>query len=61
MNKLVAEQLKKVQFANLDNYDESTKEYTIPKLTELRLEKNKSYLIRLKDECFDKKLYININ
>lgn len=51
-NKLIEEQLKKVKKANLDNFDPETNTYNIPQLKEIKLEKNSTYLLKLKDSLF---------
>ena len=61
MNKIVQQQLNKVQFADLSNFTEIENEYIIPKRTDIKLEKYKSYIIELSDKCFDKNSVININ
>lgn len=61
MNKIVSEQLKKVQVADISNFDEVNNVIYIPKNINLKLEKNNQYIVELNDSCFDKKHYININ
>lgn len=61
MNKLVEEQLLKVQFADLSNYDPKEKEYIIPKRVDIRLVEGKVYIIELEDKCFDTSAILNIN
>lgn len=51
-SKLVEEQLKKVTKANLDNFDPATNTYLIPQLKQIKLEKNSTYLFKLKDQLF---------
>lgn len=46
---LIREQLSKVQFANLSNYDAATKTYRVPKVNQIKLEVNHSYIIHLKE------------
>lgn len=48
MNKLIKEQLEKVNFADLSHFDDKTNTYFIPKKKEINYEVDKSYLIRLK-------------
>ena len=61
MNKLIEDQLKKIQFADLSNFDPIENEYSIPKRVDIKIEKYKSYIIELKKECFDRESIININ
>lgn len=61
MNKIIKDQLNKVQFADLSNFDEKTNTYIIPKKTDIKIEKYKTYIIELLDKCFDKEALININ
>lgn len=46
-SKYVKEQLKKVSFANLNNYDAEHETYLIPKYSKPRYELNKGYIIRV--------------
>lgn len=51
MNKqqtLVQEELGKVVYADLSNYDEATKTYHIPKANKIRIKLNHSYIIEVK-------------
>ena len=59
---LIREQLSKVQFANLSNYDEATKTYHIPKVNQIKLKANHSYVIRLKESILSNDvLRVNYN
>lgn len=61
-NKIIEEQLKKVEYADLSNYDEATNTYIIPKRVDIKLEEDKCYLIRLKPTLFtNETLKINWN
>ena len=46
---LFNEQLDKVVYADLSNYDAATKTYHIPKINRIRPKLNHSYIIRIKD------------
>ena len=46
---LFNEQLDKVVYADLSNYDAATKTYHIPKINRIRFKLNHSYIIRIKD------------
>ena len=46
---LFNEQLDKVVYADLSNYDAVTKTYFIPKINRIRLQLNHSYIIKVKD------------
>ena len=52
-NKIIEEQLKKVIYADLSHYDESTNTYYIPKIDKEKLEVNKSYIIHIKDSLYN--------
>lgn len=59
---LIKEQLSKVQFADLSNYDAVTKTYHIPKVNQIKLKANHSYVIRLKESAPDNDvLRVNYN
>jgi hypothetical protein len=47
MNKLIKEELKKVEMANISNYDKSKGEFLIPRITRIRLEEDSYYIIKL--------------
>ena len=49
MNKLIPEELKKVQVADLSNYSEGVTEFIIPKTVLAKFEVGKSYIIELDD------------
>ena len=61
MNKIVKDQLKKCNYCDLSNYNEETNSYLIPKVSGVKLEKNKEYIIELSDKAFDSNYYVNIN
>lgn len=48
-NKIIEEQLSKVQFADLSDYNPLDNSYRIPKINRIKLDVNSCYLIRLKD------------
>lgn len=50
MRKIVLEQLKKISFANLDNFDEKSLTFYIPKYTKPKYDIGKCYLIKLAPE-----------
>ena len=54
MNKIIKEQLNKIQVANMNNYNENNYSFTIPKYNADRFEDDKCYLIEL-----DNSLIIN--
>lgn len=49
MNKIIKEQLNKIQVANMDNYNEDIYSFIIPKYNADRFEEDKCYLIELSD------------
>lgn len=48
MNKVLSDQLQKVQYADLSKYDSSTSTYVIPRRCEINVEEDQCYLIRIK-------------
>ena len=59
MNKqeeLVKEQLSKVQFADLSNYDEKTNIYYIPKINQIKLKISHQYIIKIKDSLYSNEI-----
>lgn len=46
---LFNEQLDKVVYADLSNYDTETRTYLIPKINKIRFQLNHSYIIKVKD------------
>lgn len=50
MNELIKKQLEQCIYANLDNYDEETNTYHIPKYTKVKYETNKMYLVKVSKE-----------
>ena len=48
MNKVIKDQLEKVNYADLTNYDEKTNTYIIPKKLEIKVEEDSCYLIYIK-------------
>ena len=53
---LVKEQLNKVVYADLSNYDEKTNTYHIPKINQIKLQINHSYIIKIKDSLYENEL-----
>lgn len=47
MNKIIEEQLKKVVFADLNNYNENTNTFIIPKYSKPSFEIGKCYLVKV--------------
>ena len=59
MNKqeeLIKEQLSKVQFADLSNYDGSANTFYIPKINQIKLIVNHQYIIKIKDSLYSNEL-----
>src|SRR5574344_813654 len=52
ISKLIQEQLSKVEWADLSNFDSTTLTYHIAKRKTIKLEEDKCYLIHLKPTCF---------
>ena len=48
MNKVINDQLQKIQCADLSNYDVETNTYFIPKKKEIKIEEDYCYLIKIK-------------
>lgn len=59
MNKLVQEQLNKVQIADLSNYNKDTNEFIIKKRVDIKLEVNNCYIIEVSDAWRMNKLLAN--
>lgn len=53
---LVKDQLSKVIYADLSNYDEKTNTYHIPKINQIKLQINHSYIIKIKDSLYENEL-----
>lgn len=53
---LVKDQLSKVVYADLSNYDEKTNTYHIPKIYQIKLQVNHSYIIKIKDSLYNNEL-----
>lgn len=49
---LIQDQLNKVIYADLSNYDDKTNTYHIPKINQIKLQINHSYIIRIKDSLY---------
>lgn len=61
-NKIIEEQLKKVEYADLSNFDAKTNTYMIPKRVDVKIEEDKCYLIQLLPTLFkNETLKINWN
>lgn len=54
MNKIIEEQLKKVHFADLSDYNPLDNSYRIPKITQIKLVVNSCYLIRLNERLLNR-------
>lgn len=54
--KIVQDQLDKVIYADLSNYNEETKTYYIPKINQIRLQLNHSYMIKIKDSLLNNEI-----
>lgn len=52
MSKIIQEELQKVEYANLSNFNAQTNTYIIPKRSDLKLEMDNCYLIHLKPAAF---------
>lgn len=50
MNKIIKQQLEKIQLADITNYDPETNTYHIPKRTTIKLEEDEYYLLTLQPE-----------
>lgn len=48
MKEIIQQQLKKVLYANLDNFDEETYTYIIPKKCDIKVEEDSCYLIHIR-------------
>lgn len=61
-NKIIEEQLKKVEYADLSNFDAEKNIYIIPKRVDIKVEVDKCYLIQILPELFnDSALKVNWN
>ena len=52
-NKIIEEQLKKIENADLSNFNAAENTYYIPKKHEIRIEENCCYIIKLKPTAFE--------
>ena len=52
MNKLIEAELKKVEVADLSNFDPKTNTYFIPQRKEIKIEEDNCYLIHIKKTLF---------
>lgn len=59
LNKIIEQQLNKVQNADLSNYNPETNTYFIKKRIDIKLEEDKGYIIYLKDSAFTNTTIIN--
>ena len=53
MNKIIEEQLKKIENADLSNFDKKTNTYHIAKRTDIKLEEDNCYILKLKQSAFN--------
>ena len=53
---IIKNQLNKVVYADLSNYDEKTNTYYIPKINQIKLQINHSYIIKVKDSLYNNEL-----
>lgn len=58
LNKVVQDQLAKVEVADLSNYDKETSTYSIPKRVDIKLEEDCCYLIHLKPSAYNNQTVI---
>ncbi len=56
MNKLLEEQLAKVEYANLSNFDKVNNKYFIPKRKDIRIEENGNYFIKIKKSLYNNEI-----
>ena len=60
MNSLIEKELKKVEQADLSNFDRNTNTYHIPRKVDIKIKEDACYLIYLEDSFFnDQTLKIN--
>ena len=52
MNKIIEQQLKKLEYADISNFDAATNTYIIPKKVDIKIEEDKCYLIQLLPTLF---------
>jgi len=52
VSKVIEQQLKKVQNANLSNYNPETNTYFIKRRVDIKIEEDSGYIIHLKDSAF---------
>ena len=60
MSKIIEEQLKKVEVADLSHFDTTTNSYFIPKKNDIRIEENNTYIFQLKPSAFTNNI-VNVN
>lgn len=61
-NKIIEDQLNKVECADLSHFNEETNTYYIPKRVDIKIEVDKCYLVKLKPSFFNNEtLRINWN
>lgn len=53
MNKIIEDQLRKVEYADLSNFNPETNTYIIKKRVDLKIEEDGCYLIKLKSSAFN--------
>ena len=59
-NKIIKEQLKRVEVADLSNFDINTNTYFIPRKNSIRIEEDHTYIFQLKDSAFTNNV-VNVN
>lgn len=52
-SKLIEDQLKKVEFADLSNFNKETNTYLIRKRVDIKIQEDHIYLIQIKPSCFN--------
>ena len=52
VNKIIEQQLKKLEYADISNFDAATNTYIIPKKVDIKIEEDKCYLIQLLPTLF---------
>lgn len=52
MDKIIQDQLQKVQYADLSNYNEETNTYIIKKRVDIKIDEDNCYLIHIKPSAF---------
>lgn len=60
MSKVIQDQIRKIQNADMSHFDEETNSYFIPQKKEIRVEQDNCYLIHLRGVAFSNQT-VNIN